>query len=53
MERPLEARGIGMTIRSGGFRAAVSLIVVAGVLGLVAGPAAAATRGVSLLVSLL
>jgi hypothetical protein len=43
-----------MTIRRGGFRAAVLLVVVAGVLGLVAGPAAAATTpDVSLLVSLL
>jgi hypothetical protein len=42
-----------MTIRGGGFRAAVLLVVVAGVLGLVAGPAVASTREVSLLVSLL
>ncbi|SNR45117.1 hypothetical protein [Actinoplanes regularis] len=41
-----------MAIRRGGFRAAVLLIVVTGVLGLAAGPAAAAGP-VSLLVSLL
>ncbi|MCW2137297.1 hypothetical protein [Actinoplanes cyaneus] len=51
-----------MRMRRGGFRAAVVLLVVAGAIGLVSGPAAAATGGdvsllgspaVSLLVSLL
>lgn len=51
-----------MRIRRGGFRAAMVLLVAAGVIGLVSGPAAAATGGdvslltdpaVSLLVSLL